>query len=101
MKLTIVLGVIISCLIVNVLSAPPPNATARADCEPTLTTVSGRHAPGGQLCKNQVIFEDNFDSFNLDIWEHENNMNGGGVSYNFFFLFFNKFKQKINGSGQI
>ena len=49
-------------------------------CDPTLTTNSGQFAPGGQLCHDQMIFNENFDWFNMELWNHENNMNGGGVS---------------------
>lgn len=49
-------------------------------CEDTLTTVSGRSAPSGKLCKDQLVFMENFDWFNRDTWKHEVNMHGGGVS---------------------
>lgn len=54
-----------------------------SQCAPTLTTASGRYAPSGQLCHNQLIFDETFDWFNMDLWEHEENMNGGGVSSTF------------------
>lgn len=57
-----------------------------AQCTPTLTTASGRYAPSGQLCHNQLIFDETFDWFNLDLWEHEENMNGGGVRKPFLFF---------------
>lgn len=53
-----------------------------SQCQPTLTTASGRYRPQGTLCHNQVIFDETFDWFNMDLWEHEENMNGGGVSIN-------------------
>lgn len=56
------------------------SASDESECEPTLTTASGWFAPTGELCHDQLIFEENFDSFNHDLWEHENTMNGGGVS---------------------
>jgi beta-glucanase (GH16 family) len=31
-----------------------------------------------KYCKGDVIFEDNFDTFNFDTWEHENTLAGGG-----------------------
>lgn len=49
-----------------------------AQCNPTLTTASGRFAPSGRLCANQLIFNEQFNTFNMDLWEHENTMNGGG-----------------------
>lgn len=51
-----------------------------AQCVPSLSTASGRYAPPGQLCHNQLIFNENFDWLNFDLWEHENTLNGGGVS---------------------
>jgi len=41
-----------------------------------------RHAPG------ELIWEDNFDSFDFDSWQHEITMSGGGVSPNTIFDFF-------------
>lgn len=56
------------------------------------TTVSGTHAPKGQICSGQLIFEDNFDEFDLKKWSHEITLGGGGVSNlimgkHFFLLF--------------
>jgi hypothetical protein len=47
-------------------------------CRKSETTVSGTHAPG-QICSGALIFEDNFNFFDLKKWKHEENDNGGGV----------------------
>lgn len=41
------------------------------------TTVSGTFAPR-EFCSGDLIFEDDFEDFNLDKWEHENTLAGGG-----------------------
>lgn len=48
-------------------------------CLPSITTVNGSHAPKGSLCKNQLIFNEDFNTFDLKIWHHDKNMIGGGV----------------------
>lgn len=51
------------------------------NCEKTsLTTASGTHAPLGDYCQGQLIFEDNFDELNLRKWEHEISLTGSAVS---------------------
>lgn len=49
-------------------------------CEPSVTTLSGRYLPNGPVCKNQLILNEEFNSFNQNFWQHEENLNGGGVS---------------------
>lgn len=50
-------------------------------CQRSITTTSGRYAPQARkLCSGQVIFEENFDTFKEDLWQHDVNMGGGGVS---------------------
>lgn len=44
----------------------------------TVTTVSGSHAPQRSFCAGELIFEDNFDNFDLSKWHHEVSMWGGG-----------------------
>lgn len=46
-------------------------------CIPSVTTVSGTHRPE-RICSGQVIFEDNFDYFDLSKWQHEVTLGGGG-----------------------
>jgi len=46
-------------------------------CTPTVTTVSGTHAPQN-FCSGDLIFEENFDSLDLSKWRHESTLAGGG-----------------------
>lgn len=48
-------------------------------CPPSVTTVSGTHAPI-TVCSGDLIFADNFEEFDLEKWQHENTLAGGGVS---------------------
>jgi len=56
------------------------------ECKPSVTTSSGTGtldrifttSPGNYYCSGQVIFEDNFDTLNLEKWQHENTLAGGG-----------------------
>ncbi|XP_044270616.1 beta-1,3-glucan-binding protein-like [Tribolium madens] len=50
-----------------------------AQCDtPSPTTASGTHAPAGPYCSGDLIFEDEFDEFDLKKWSHENTLGGGG-----------------------
>ncbi|KAJ8969730.1 hypothetical protein NQ317_003329 [Molorchus minor] len=41
-------------------------ARGNADCDvASVTTVSGTHAPTGKICWGDLIFEENFDKFDL------------------------------------
>lgn len=52
---------------------------ASAQCDvPSVTTSSGSHARAGPYCSGDLIFEDNFDTFNHDVWQHESTLGGGG-----------------------
>lgn len=44
------------------------------------TTASGKVAPNGPFCSGQLLFEENFDKLDFDVWQHENTLSGGGVS---------------------
>lgn len=62
-------------------------------CEPTLTTASGSHVIhkiNGQFCSGDLIFEDNFDGFDLRKWQHENTLSGNGVIFDYHKFFFLK-----------
>lgn len=48
-------------------------------CAPSPTTVSGTHAPE-TVCSGDLIFNDDFDVFDLEKWQHEITLGGGGVS---------------------
>lgn len=50
---------------------------ATAACNPTPTTAKGTHAPSN-FCSGDLIFEDNFDEFDLTKWQHAVTMAGGG-----------------------
>jgi beta-glucanase (GH16 family) len=50
----------------------------RSQCTSSPTTISGTHAPAGQICSGDLIFEDNFDEFDLKKWQHESTLAGGG-----------------------
>ena len=50
-----------------------------AQCIPSVTTVTGTHAPKGKICKDQLILNEDFDKFDLDFWKHELSLWGGGV----------------------
>ncbi|XP_058467022.1 beta-1,3-glucan-binding protein-like [Malaya genurostris] len=47
-------------------------------CDPSPTTASGWMAPEGPYCSGQLIFEDNFDTLDRSVWQHENSLGGGG-----------------------
>lgn len=55
-------------------------ALINCDCVSSPTTVSGKYAPTGQICSGQLIFSEDFDEFDTDLWQHEITMSGGGVS---------------------
>lgn len=46
-------------------------------CTPSVTTVTGTHAPA-QVCSGELIFEDNFDFLDVSRWKHEISLAGGG-----------------------
>ncbi|XP_053602963.1 beta-1,3-glucan-binding protein-like isoform X2 [Plodia interpunctella] len=46
-------------------------------CNPTVTTVSGTFAPSS-FCSGDLIFSDDFNEFDLERWQHENTLAGGG-----------------------
>ncbi len=51
--------------------------SANITCTPSVTTVSGTHAPA-QVCSGELIFEDNFDFLDTSRWKHEISLAGGG-----------------------
>lgn len=52
-------------------------STSAQICEPTLTTAGGNKAPES-FCSGDLIFEDNFDTFDKTNWVHEVTLGGGG-----------------------
>lgn len=55
--------------------------TANDICEESVTRASGIAAPPGPYCSGDLIFEDEFNQLNLQIWQHELTLGGGGVSF--------------------
>lgn len=51
------------------------------NCRASVTSVSGPLAPKGRILPGQLIFEDNFDRFNLNAWRHSLTLSGKGVSF--------------------
>lgn len=51
---------------------------ATESCVSTPTTVKGTHAPSKPFCSGDLIFEENFDTFDLSKWQHAVTMAGGG-----------------------
>ena len=43
-------------------------------------------APTDPEPERRLIFEDEFNTLDYDVWQHERTASGGGVSRNFFFL---------------
>ena len=54
-------------------------AAAAAQCQPSVTTAVGTKAPA-TICSGDLIFNDDFDTFDLSTWNHEKTAGGGGVS---------------------
>jgi beta-glucanase (GH16 family) len=51
----------------------------RSQCAtPSPTTASGTHAPTGEICSGDLIFEDEFDELDMQKWNHESTLGGGG-----------------------
>lgn len=52
----------------------------RKPCVKSPTTASGSAIQRGRkFCSGELIFEDNFDLLDFEVWEHENTLAGGGV----------------------
>jgi hypothetical protein len=54
-------------------------AAAAAQCNPSATTAIGTKAPA-TICSGDLIFNEEFDTFDLSTWNHEKTAGGGGVS---------------------
>ena len=54
-------------------------AAAAAQCVPSATTAIGTKAPA-TICSGDLIFDEEFDTFDLSVWNHEKTASGGGVS---------------------
>ncbi|XP_055641211.1 beta-1,3-glucan-binding protein-like [Toxorhynchites rutilus septentrionalis] len=56
-----------------------PLSRNRPNCVKSPTTASGSAIQRGRkFCSGELIFEDNFDFFDFEIWDHENTLAGGG-----------------------
>lgn len=86
MKLSFILA-LVCAVSAQVVTDGDKNDSLDAVCVPSLTTVSGRYAPTGQICANTLIFNEDFNNFNMDLWMHKVTMDGGGVSISFMLLF--------------
>ncbi|KAK9891858.1 hypothetical protein WA026_017346 [Henosepilachna vigintioctopunctata] len=52
-----------------------------ADCKPSATKVGGSNGglkKGQQICSGDLIFSDEFDNLNEDLWNHEHQVDGAG-----------------------
>ena len=49
------------------------------NCPPSITMASGSVAPD-EICSGSLIFEENFDTLNRNVWQPEVTLGGGGVS---------------------
>lgn len=61
-------------LIVTLLEIFASKSVAEFDCQRTITTVEGPIAPDGPLCSGQLIFNEEFDDLDTNVWKHENRM---------------------------
>lgn len=63
---------------------PPENPKLGTRCsgtnEAAETIANGTKAPVGTFCKGDIIFEENFNRLNEDVWKHEETLSGGPVS---------------------
>jgi len=72
-------------LFLLVLAASSPTVRgASVKCEKTVTTasISGLKKSSGEkkVCSGDLIFEETFDSLDLDVWQHDITLNGNRVS---------------------
>lgn len=56
---------------------------ASTKCEKTVTTASlsgfKKSSSEKKVCSGDLIFEETFDSFDLDVWQHDITLNGDRV----------------------
>lgn len=55
-------------------------STESSDCEISPTRATGPYAPAGPYCSGQLIFEEEFDDLNSNLWQPELSLAGGHVS---------------------
>lgn len=62
-------------------TGPQKDTTEELKCEKaSVTTASGSLVHQKAFCSGDLIFEDNFDRLDLERWQHEHTLGGGGVS---------------------
>lgn len=61
---------------------------ASTKCEKTVTTMSGLKKPSKDICSGDLIFEETFDTFDLDIWSHEISLAGRDAVISLLLLFY-------------
>jgi hypothetical protein len=65
--------------LVGVFLHPIEAARTASKCEKSVTTVHGTKIPSEKLCSGDLIFEETFETLDLDIWEHVNELTDNGV----------------------
>lgn len=81
--MNLILKLLAFALSVAVIKGYYPDWPKCHNCRSSVTSVSGPLAPKGRILPGQLIFEDNFDSFNLHAWRHSLTLSGKGVSFCF------------------
>ncbi|XP_058454542.1 beta-1,3-glucan-binding protein-like [Malaya genurostris] len=76
MRVTSVAVCILFVVSLTVDSGDAGKTSSSAKCEKSLTTASGSKVAAGTYCTGDLIFEDTFDNFDLDTWQHENTLAG-------------------------
>lgn len=57
-------------------------------CPNSITTVSGSAVKLGEICQGQLLFEDDFNDLDENVWQHEITVGGGGVSLIIYLLIY-------------
>ncbi|KAJ8877933.1 hypothetical protein PR048_022392 [Dryococelus australis] len=71
------LAVVLACGWCVAAATEDDGAVLEKACEAATTTASGSRAPSA-ICKGDLIFDEQFSSFDLATWEHEITLAGGG-----------------------
>ncbi|CAH1126331.1 unnamed protein product [Ceutorhynchus assimilis] len=71
---------------------------SKADCNVASETVASGtfYEPKEKLCPGDLIFEDNFNTFDLEKWQHESTLAGGG-NWEFQWYLNNRTNSYVNG----
>uniref|UniRef100_A0A182YRV3 Uncharacterized protein n=1 Tax=Anopheles stephensi TaxID=30069 RepID=A0A182YRV3_ANOST len=73
--LVLVVVVVVVLTMAGTVSSGKTSSSSKCQ-EKSLTTASGLKAPSGPFCPGDLIFEDTFDGFDLETWQHENTLAG-------------------------